>query len=121
MTMIRRIAHQPREAQCTARLLLMQVILVCVVRAAQKAWTKGRTADGDPDGDVMHEKIPVSEAGKINAFEEDPADSPCIPIRSLRASFTGRGEFRYGICGRSCFPGRLRQPGSSGRPLTAGY
>jgi hypothetical protein len=53
MTTIRRIAHTPREAQCIARLLLMQVILVCVAHAAQRAWMKGRAAGGDAGADVI--------------------------------------------------------------------
>jgi hypothetical protein len=108
MTTIRRIAHTPREAQCIARLLLMQVILVCVAHAAQKAWMKGRAAAGDPGVDVMHEGIPATEAGEIIAFEEDPPDAPVVPLRSLWESFTGRGECQYGFPGRSCFPGRCR-------------
>ncbi|MFA5269323.1 MAG: hypothetical protein WC379_15255 [Methanoregula sp.] len=91
MTKIRRIAHPPREAQCIARLLLMQVILVCVAHAAQKAWMKRRTADGNPGVDVMHEGIPATETSEIIAFEEDPAAAPRVPLRTLWESLpTGR-------------------------------
>jgi len=91
MTNLRRIAHPPREAQCIARLLLMQVILVCVAHAAQKAWMKGRTAGGDPGVDVMPEEKPATETSEIIAFEEDPADTPVIPLRTLWDYFAGRG------------------------------
>ena len=68
MTNIRRIAHSPREAQCIARLLLMQVILVCVAHAAQKTWMKGRTAGGDPGVDVMPEGIPETTASEMHCL-----------------------------------------------------
>jgi hypothetical protein len=73
MTNIRRIAHSPHEAQCIARLLLMQVILVCVAHAAQKTWMKGRTTGGDPGVDVMPEEMPVTATSEIGICEEDPA------------------------------------------------
>jgi hypothetical protein len=120
MTNIRRIAHPPREAQCIARLLLMQVILVCVAHAAQKAWMSGRTAGGDPGVDVMHEGIQATEADEIAAFEEEPAAAPRVPLRTLWESFADMRESQYGIPGRSCFPGRLR-PASLTPGLTAGY
>jgi hypothetical protein len=120
MTKIRRIAHPPREAQCIARLLLMQVILVCVAHAAQKAWMKRRTAGGNPGVDVMPEEIPATKTSEIIAFEEDPAAAPRVPLRTLWESFTDREESQYGFPGRSCFPGRLR-PASLTPGLTAGY
>jgi hypothetical protein len=120
MTNIRRIAHSPREARCIARLLLMQVILVCVAHAAQKAWMKGRTAVGYPGVDVMPEEIPETVTSEIIAFEEDPADAPVIPLRTLWDCIAGMGELQYSFPGRSCFPGRLR-PASLAPGLTAGY
>jgi hypothetical protein len=108
MTNIRRITHSPREAQCIARLLLMQVILVCVAHAAQKAWMKGRMASGDPGVDVMPEQIPATVTSEIIVFEEDPADAPVIPLRTLWDYFTTRKESQYGFPSRSCFSGRLR-------------
>jgi hypothetical protein len=119
MTNIRRIAHPSREAQCIARLLLMQMILVCVAHAAQKAWMKRRTAGGDPDVDVMPEE-PATEISEIIAFEEDPADAPVIPLRRLWDYFAGRVESQYGFPGRSCFTGRLR-PATLTPGQTAGY
>ena len=108
MTNIRRIAHSPREAQCIARLLLMQVILVCVAHAAQKAWMKGRTAGGNPGVDVMPEEKPATETSEIIAFEEDPAAAPVILLRTLWDYFAVREKSQYGFPGRSCFTGRLR-------------
>ena len=108
MTKIQRIAHSPREAQCIARLLLMQVIFVCVAHAAQRAWMKRRAAGGDPGVDVMQQEIPATGTSGIIAFEEDPADAPVIPLRRLWKSFTGMEEHQYGSPGRSCLPGRLR-------------
>ena len=90
MTNIRRIAHTPGEAECIARILLMQVILVCVAHAAQKAWMKRRTAGGDPGVDVMPED-PATKTSEIIAFEEDPAAAPRVPLRTLWESLpTGR-------------------------------
>lgn len=120
MTKHRRIAHPPREAQCIARLLLMQVIFVCVAHAAQRAWMKQRAAGGDPGVDVMHEGIPATEASEIIAFEEDPADAPVIPLRTLWESFTDMDESRFGYPCRSFVPGRLR-PAKQAARLTAGY
>jgi hypothetical protein len=107
MTKIRRIAHPPREAQCIARLLLMQVILVCVAHAAQKAWMKRRTAGGNPGVDVMPEE-PATKTSEIIVFEEDPAAAPRVPLRTLWELITGMRASQYGFPGRSCFPGRLR-------------
>lgn len=61
----------------------MQVILVCVVNAAQKTWVAGRVA-GD---DRSEEQVPGGTlsplpAGTLDdAF--DPSDSPGIPLRVL--------------------------------------
>jgi hypothetical protein len=120
MTNIRRIAHSPREAKNIARLLLMQVILVCVAHAAQKAWMKRRTAGGDPGVDVMPEEMPATVTSEIFVFEEDPADAPLIPLRTLWVCIADREESRYGFPGLSLFPGRLR-PASLTSGLTAGY
>jgi hypothetical protein len=104
MTNIRRIAHPPREAQCIARLLLMQVVLVCVAHAAQKTWMKGRTAGGDPGVDVMQEGIPATETSEIIAFEEDPAAAPRVPLRTLWESVAGRVECQYASPAGPVFP-----------------
>jgi hypothetical protein len=104
MTNIRRIAHSPHEAQCIARLLLMQVILVCVAHAAQKTWMKGRTAGGDPGVDVMPEEIPVTATSEIGICEEDPAAVSPIPLRTLWESFTGMGECQYSSPAGLVFP-----------------
>lgn len=120
MCCIRRIAHSPREAERIARLLHMQVILVCVAQAALKTWIAQRRARGNPGVDVMPEEIPATETSEIMALEENPADAPVIPLRSLWESFTGMGECQYGFPGRSCFPGRLR-PALLTPGLTAGY
>ncbi|OPX64863.1 MAG: hypothetical protein A4E34_02292 [Methanoregula sp. PtaU1.Bin006] len=108
MTKIRRITHPPREAQCFARLLLMQVILVCVAHAAQRTWMKRRADGGGPGVDVTPEDIPVTETSEIGVCEPDPADAPVIPLRSLWESFTGRGVYQEGSPGRSCLA-RLNQ------------
>jgi hypothetical protein len=86
----------------------MQVILVCVAHAAQKAWMKGRTAGGDPGVDVMQEEIPATATSEITSFEEDPADAPIVPLRSLWESFTRIGECQHGYPGWSCFPNGCR-------------
>jgi hypothetical protein len=120
MTNIRRIAHSPREAKSIARVLLMQVILVCVAHAAQKAWMKGRTAEGDPGGNMMPQEMPATATSEIISFEEDPADAPVIPLRTLWDGIADREESQYGFPGRLCFPGRYR-PASLTPGLTAGY
>jgi hypothetical protein len=97
----------------------MQVILVCVAHAAQKAWMKRRTAGGDPGVDVMPEE-PATETSEIGICEEDPAAAPRVPLRTLWESFADMGVCQYGFPGRSCFPGRLR-PASLTPGLTAGY
>jgi hypothetical protein len=73
MTNIRRIAHPSREAECIVRLLYMQVILVCVAHAAQKTWYAGRSAGGDPDGDVRPAGAMTASPAGISACDEDPA------------------------------------------------
>jgi hypothetical protein len=94
MTKIRRIACPPREAECIARVLLMQVILVCVVHAAQKTWYAGRAAcDKRPEELVPGGSLTLSAAG-TPACELDPADSPGIPLRVLWECVTGSGELQ---------------------------
>jgi hypothetical protein len=113
MTKIRRIAHPPREAQCIARLLLMQVILVCVAHAAQKAWMKRRTAGGDPGVDVMPEE-PATKTSDIGICEEDPAAVPRVPLRTLWECIAGIRESQYAIPAGPVFPvdtGQRRCPG----------
>jgi len=99
----------------------MQVILVCVAHAAQKAWMKGRTAGGDPGVDVMPEEIPATVTSEMGICEEDPADAPVIPLRTLWESFTGMEERQYGFPGRSCFQGEHRAMPLTHRGLTAGF
>jgi hypothetical protein len=98
----------------------MQVILVCVAHAAQKAWMKGRNAHGDPGVDALLEEIPTTVTSEIIVFEEAPADTPVILLHTLWDGIADRGESQYGFPGRSCFPGRLR-PASLTPGLTAGY
>lgn len=119
MTNIRRIAHPPREARCIARLLLMQVILVCVAHAAQKAWMKRRTAGGNPGVDVMPEKQ-ATVTSDIGICEEDPAAAPRVPLRTLWELITGMGASLYACPAGPVFPvdsGQCRL--TPGR--TAGY
>jgi hypothetical protein len=92
MSSIRRIAHSPREAERIARLLHMQVILVCVAHAALKTWIAKRKTRGDPGVNVMPEEIPATTAIEIGLGDEDPAAAPAVPLRVLWDSFTGRGE-----------------------------
>jgi hypothetical protein len=120
MTNIRRIAHSPREAQCIARVLLMQVILVCVAHAAQKTWMKGRMAGGDPGVNVMPGEIPATATREIKACEVDPAAVPVIPLRTLWECIAGTGGEPVCFPGRLCFSGRYR-PASLTPGLTAGY
>jgi hypothetical protein len=114
MTNIRRIAHSPAEAECIARILHMQVILVCVAQAALKMWIAGRKARRDPGVDVMPEGIPEAAASEISLGEEDPADAPFIPLRTLWESVAGRGESQYASPAGPVFPvdtGQCRCPG----------
>ncbi|MDO9326551.1 MAG: hypothetical protein Q7T80_16495 [Methanoregula sp.] len=84
-TKFRRIANPPREAECTARLLLMQVILVCVVHAAQKTWHAQRMAcDDRPE-----------EPGDGASLTPGPADSPGIPLRVLWECIAGFGGLQH--------------------------
>jgi hypothetical protein len=114
MTNIRRIAHSPSEAGCIARLLHMQVILVCVAHAAQKMWIAGRKARRDPGVDVMPEGIPEPAASEILACEEDPTDTPAIPLRTLWECIAGMKESQYASPAGPVFPvdtGQCRCPG----------
>ncbi len=104
MTNIRRIAHSPREAERIARILHMQVILVCVAHAALKTWIAGRKARGDPGVDVMPEVIPATATSEISLCEEDPAAAPAVPLRALWESVTGRGECQYASPAGPVFP-----------------
>ena len=87
----------------------MQVILVCVAHAAQKAWMNGRTAGGDPGVDVMHEGIPATETSQIGVYEEDPAAVSPFPFPPLWESFSGMGENQY------AFPAGPVLPADSGQ------
>ena len=79
MTNIRRIAHTPAEAECIARLLLMQVILVCVAHAAQRSQTARGMASGcDPSGAGAPEETDGSAAFLAGLCGDDPAVSPGI-------------------------------------------
>ncbi|MGB9176820.1 MAG: hypothetical protein WCB46_08820 [Methanoregula sp.] len=104
MTNIRRIAHPPREAECIAGLLLMQVILVCVAHAAQKTWIAGRKARRDSGVDVMPEEIPEPAACKMVAWEVDPADASVIPLRALWERIAGTGESWHSLPAGPVFP-----------------
>ena len=80
MTNILRIAHPPREAECIAKLLLMQVILVCVVHATQKIWYAGRMACDDRPKEL-------EEGASL-----PPADSADISLRKLWECIADSGE-----------------------------
>ena len=82
----------------------MQVILVCVAHAAQKAWMKRRTAGEDPGVDVMQEENPAAVTSEIIAFEEDPAAAPRVPLRTLWESVAGRVECQYASPAGPVFP-----------------
>jgi hypothetical protein len=82
----------------------MQVILVCVAHAAQKAWMKRRTAGGDPGVDVIQEEIPATVISEIIAFEEDPAAAPRVPFRTSWDSFAGMGKCQVRFPGGPVFP-----------------
>ncbi|MDP3564357.1 MAG: hypothetical protein Q8R70_07675 [Methanoregula sp.] len=83
ITKIRRIAHSPQEAECIARLLIMQVILVCVVHAAQKTWSAGRVASDDSPEDLESSGALLTVPAGIPDNELDSADPPGIPLRAL--------------------------------------
>lgn len=91
MKNIRRLAHSPAEAECLARLLYMQVILVCVAHAAQKTWIARRMSNGGPDVDVNPEGAKVPGSGEIDTIGQDPADNPGIPLRTLWELIAGMG------------------------------
>ena len=60
----------------------MQVILVCVVNAAQKTWYAGRVA-GDDRPEELEEGVSLTPV---------PSDSPGIPLRALWECIAGFGE-----------------------------
>ena len=93
MTNIRRIAHSPAEAECLARLLLMQLVLVCVAQAAQKTWYAGRSAR-DPDVDTMPAGGSAPCPDGLVPGGEDLPDNPGLPVRALWECITG-GDVRY--------------------------
>ena len=95
MTNSRRIAHSPGDAERIARLLHMQVILVCVAHAALKMWIAGRQTSGDPGEDVTMDGIPDPAIGEILAC--DPAYTPGIPLRTLWESVAGVGESWFSL------------------------
>ena len=98
ITKIRRIAHPSQEAECTARFLQMQVILICVVHAAQKAWYAQRMACGD------HPEEPEEDV----SLTPGPADSPGIPLRVVWACSARLWGIRANSPGLNCFTGRGR-------------
>ena len=108
MTNFRRIAHSPREVECMARLLFMQVILVCVAEAAQKAWFAERIVRNDPQTDD-------TPGGSCSPFPNSPGNdgpdrshprhsAPCI-VGMYRRLWGGAVYFP----GRNCFPGGYQQ------------
>ena len=114
MTNIRRLAHSPAEAECIARILHMQVILVCVAHAALKMWIAGRKARRDPGVDVMPDGIPEPDASEILACVEDPADTPAILLRTLWECIAGIRVSQYASPAGPVFPvdtGQCRCPG----------
>jgi hypothetical protein len=117
MTNIRRIAHTPAEAECIARLLLMQVILVCVAHAAQKTWYAGRTAGGDTGGDMRPAGATTASPAGISARDGDPAGK--VAYRSVHCgNVSPAGQSGTTLSLRSCFPGGYRPvPVTPGREL----
>ena len=91
MTNIRRFAQGPREAECIARLLLMQVILVCVAHAAQKTWNAGRTACKDSGMDATPANNSTIPGAGIRICGQDPADTSDIPCQALWERIAGFG------------------------------
>ncbi|MCK9580843.1 MAG: hypothetical protein M0Q92_10410 [Methanoregula sp.] len=92
MTNIRRIAHTPGEAECIARILLMQVILVCVAHAAQKTWIARRMSNGDPGVDTTPAGAESPAPGEFDTLEQGPADAPEILLRTLWECIAGMGK-----------------------------
>jgi hypothetical protein len=105
MTNIRRIARRPQDAECIMRLLLMQVILVCVAHAAQKTWYTNRMRSGDPDMDVTVPGgfRPPFTAG-TDGCGQDSVDIPGAGISALWESIAGRGEYFVTPPARPVFP-----------------
>jgi hypothetical protein len=94
MTNIRRIAHTPAEAECIARLLLMQVILVCVAHAAHKTWYSDKLDNGDPDEEVtVPEGFPGSFPRGTDDDRQDSAGTPCCRFLALWEIITGSGDY----------------------------
>jgi hypothetical protein len=110
MTNIRRIAHTPGEAECIARLLLMQVILVCVAHAAQKTWTARRMSSGNPGVDVTPDGAEVPAFGEVDTFGQGPADAPEIPLRTLWEFITGMAKSCFSPPAGPVFCGSHRMP-----------
>jgi hypothetical protein len=96
MTNIRRIAHPPGETECIERLLLMQVVLVCVAHAAQKTWYATGTDCEDPDVDVT---VPYGLSspctGGTGVCGEGPAGVHGIPLEVLWECIAGKGERHF--------------------------
>jgi|GEM_PF-4744186 len=103
MKNIRRLAHSPAEAECLARIVFMQVILVCVAHAAQMTWIKRRMSCGSPDVDVKHAgaEVPASE---IEPFGDDAADIPAVPLRTLWELIAGTGGQHHAPPAGPVFP-----------------
>lgn len=83
MQAIRRIAHTPKDAECMARFLVMQMILVCAAHAAQKTWITGQAACTDPDHDAVPEELIASRPSGTMGEDQDCQDCPGIPRPAL--------------------------------------
>jgi hypothetical protein len=92
MTNIRRIAHSPREAECIARFLLMQVILVCVAHAAQKTWFAERTVHKDPGTNEVSDESASPPPTGTESDGPTLSDYPGIPRRALWDFLYGPGN-----------------------------
>jgi len=90
MTNIRLIAHSPAEAECIARLLLMQVILVCVAHAAQKTWYSDKLTNGDPEDVTVPGGLSAPAPSGIDG--QDSVDTPGSRFSALWEIITGFGD-----------------------------
>ena len=120
MRNIRRLAHSPAEAECFARILYMQVILVCVAHAAQKSWIARRLPVGSPDGDMTPDGAEAHAGADMDLFGEDTADNPVIPLRTLWELIAGKEEQHHAPPAGPVFPADTGTNRRSAR-LAAGY
>ena len=92
MTNIRRIARSPKDAECMARFLLMQVILVCVAEAAQKTWFAQRPVPVDPGTDGIPDGSSTPSPASAGSEGPDFSERCGTPRRALWDFFCGPGN-----------------------------